>query len=78
MGTSESGLAKAIWELGAAVGTPEGLRAIGIGEDDLGRLVEAAVAKRLTSPRPIDSNSLYSAVHAAWAGQPPQDAPEDV
>lgn len=78
MGTSESRLAKAIWELGAAVGTPEGLRSIGIREDDLGRLVEAAVAKRLASPRPLDSDSLYGAVHAAWAGQPPQDASEGV
>jgi maleylacetate reductase len=76
LGTRESGLATAIWELGASVGTPEGLRSIGIGEDHLGRLVDAAVAKRLASPRPLDCDSLYGAVHAAWAGQPPHGEPD--
>ncbi len=75
MGANDGGLARAIWELGASVGTPEGLRSVGIREDDLAKLVEAALAKRLPSPRPLDFDGLYSAVRAAWAGQPPQGAP---
>jgi len=75
MGADDDGLARAIWELGASVGTPEGLRSVGIREDDLAKLVEAALAKRLPSPRLLDFDGLYSAVHAAWAGQPPQGAP---
>lgn len=72
MGASEAGLGGSIWELGASVGTPAGLRSIGIREDDLPGLVEAALAKPLTSPRPLKYDPLYAAVRAAWAGEPPQ------
>lgn len=72
MGASEAGLGDSIWELGVSVGTPTGLRSIGIQEDDLSRLVEAALARPLTSPRPLTYESLHAAVRAAWAGEPPR------
>jgi maleylacetate reductase len=74
MDVNESALATDIWELGRSVGTPAGLRSIGIREEDLPKVVTAALARRLPSPRSLEYDSLYAAVHAAWAGQAPQPA----
>jgi maleylacetate reductase len=71
MNVSESALAKTIWTLGQSVGTPAGLRSIGISEDQLHAVTRAALAKALPSPRPLDYDGLYRALHAAWAGQSP-------
>jgi maleylacetate reductase len=72
MDVSEPALAASIWSLGQSVGTPAGLRSIGISEDQLPAVAEAALAKALPSPRPLDYDGLYQALHAAWAGQPPE------
>lgn len=72
MDVSESALATDIWELGKSVGTPAGLRSIGIREGDLPELVKAALARRLPSPRSLEYDSLYVAVHTAWTGEMPQ------
>jgi maleylacetate reductase len=74
MDTTEADLAGRIWELGRSVGTPAGLRSIGLREEDLPELVTAALAKGLASPRPLDYDSLYRAVHAAWTGTAPRPA----
>jgi maleylacetate reductase len=74
MDVTESVLATDIWELGKSVGTPDGLRSIGIREEDLPKVVAAALARRLPSPRSLEYDSLYAAVHAAWTGQAPQPA----
>jgi maleylacetate reductase len=74
MDVGESALATDIWELGRSVGTPAGLRSIGVREEDLPKLVTAALARRLPSPRSLEYDSLYAAVHAAWAGQAPRPA----
>jgi len=74
MDVSESALAPGIWDLGRSVGTPAGLRSIGIREEDLPSLVTAALARRLPSPRSLEYDALYAAVHAAWTGQVPQPA----
>ncbi len=71
MNTSEHALARSIWELGRSVGTPAALRSVGIREDDLPVLTEAALAKRLPSPRPLEYGALHQALHEAWTGQPP-------
>jgi maleylacetate reductase len=71
MDTSEHTLAGSIWELGRSVGTPLGLRSVGIREDQLPALTKAALARRLSSPRPLEYDNLYQALHAAWAGEPP-------
>ncbi|MGH3249447.1 MAG: maleylacetate reductase [Trebonia sp.] len=72
MDASEPTLAKSIWSLGQSVGTPAGLRSIGIREDQLPAVARAALAKPLPSPRALDYDGLLAALHAAWAGQPPQ------
>src|SRR5579864_2325858 len=46
MGTSEHALARSIWELGTSVGTPAGLRSVGIREDQLPPLAEASLDRR--------------------------------
>jgi maleylacetate reductase len=71
MDASEFTLAKSIWSLGQSVGTPPGLRSIGISEDQLSSATQAALVKSLPSPRPLDYDGLYQALHAAWTGQPP-------
>jgi maleylacetate reductase len=71
MDASEPTLAKSIWSLGQSVGTPAGLRSIGISEDQLPAVARAALAKALPSPRRLDYDGLVQALHAAWAGQSP-------
>jgi maleylacetate reductase len=71
LGASEHALGRNIWELGQAVGCPIGLRSVGIREDDLAALTEAALAKQLPSPRPLDYDGLYQVLHEAWTGEPP-------
>ena len=73
MNTSEHGLARNIWELGRAVGTPAGLRSLGIREEQIPLLAQAALDKQLSSPRPLEYRALHDALHAAWTGQPPQE-----
>jgi alcohol dehydrogenase class IV len=69
--TTEDDLAGSIWSLGQSVGTPAGLRSIGIREDQVTAITRAALVKKLPSPRPLEYDPLYAALHAAWTGQPP-------
>jgi maleylacetate reductase len=71
MDTSEHALARSIWELGRSVGTPPGLRSVGIREGQLPLLAAAALDRRLPSPRPLEYGALHQALHAAWTGEPP-------
>lgn len=77
MDASETTLAKSIWSLGQSVGTPVGLRSIGISEEQLPAVTQAALARALPSPRPLDYDGLYQTLHAAWAGQPPGSTVEE-
>ena len=74
MDTDQVSLARHIWSLAQAVGTPRGLQAIGISEHQIGLATAAAVARHLPSPRPLDHDALYEALHAAWTGEPPRDS----
>jgi maleylacetate reductase len=71
MGTTEHDLAGDIWSLGRSVGTPAGLRSIGISEDQLATITRAALDRNLPSPRPPEYDALQAMLHAAWAGQRP-------
>ena len=71
MEVAERDLAGSIWSLGQSVGTPAGLRSVGIREDQIATLTQTALAKNLPSPRPLEYDALYEALHAAWAGQRP-------
>jgi maleylacetate reductase len=72
MDAGETTLAKCIWSLGRSVGTPTGLRSIGISEGRLPAITRAALAKALPSPRPLDYDGLLQALHTAWTGEPPE------
>jgi maleylacetate reductase len=72
MDADERTLARSIWSLGQAVGAPAGLRSIGIREDQLPAVTQAALAKKLPSPRSLEYDALYRILYAAWTGQPPQ------
>jgi maleylacetate reductase len=71
MEVAERDLAGSIWSLGQSVGTPAGLRSVGIREDQIAALTQAALAKNLPSPRPLEYDALHETLHAAWAGQRP-------
>jgi maleylacetate reductase len=71
LGTSEHALARSIWDLGRSVGTPAGLRSVGIREEQIPLLTQAALDKQLPSPRPLGYGPLNEVLHAAWTGQPP-------
>ena len=53
MGTVPDELPEAIWSLGRTVGTPQGLRAIGLTESEVERAANAALHRGLRSPRPL-------------------------
>jgi maleylacetate reductase len=71
MGTVSEELPAAIWSLGRSVGTPKGLRAIGITESQVERAVEAALARGLTSPRPLNRSLVHRLLEGAWRGMSP-------
>jgi maleylacetate reductase len=71
LSASEPTLAKDIWELAQSVGTPAGLRSLGISEQQLPAITQAALAKGLPSPRTLSYDGLYQVLYSAWAGQPP-------
>src|ERR1700722_554857 len=71
MGTVSEELPAAIWSLGRSVGTPQGLRAIGITESQVEHAVDAALAKGLTSPRPLNHSLAHRLIEAAWRGMSP-------
>jgi maleylacetate reductase len=72
MDTDEHALPASIWSLGQSVGTPGGLRSIGIREDQIPAITRTALARQLPSPRPLEYAALNETLHAAWAGQPPR------
>ncbi|ELB94124.1 maleylacetate reductase [Rhodococcus opacus] len=65
-------LADNVLSLARSVGTPTGLRAIGITRDQIDAVAEAAVAGNLVSPRPLDLRPIRSLLRDAWNGELPQ------
>lgn len=61
----------ALWDVGAAVGTPVGLRSLGLPEDALPGVVTALLARRPASPREIDERSATELVAAVHRGDRP-------
>ena len=54
-----------------AVGTPAGLRSLGLAEDDLPGVVTALLARRPASPRELDERSATELVAAVHRGDRP-------
>jgi maleylacetate reductase len=71
LSTTAAELSHTIWALGLSVGTPRGLRAIGLTEAQVGLAAEAALVKRPSSPRTLDRAGLHRLLKAAWRGMSP-------
>jgi len=61
----------AIWDLGAAAGTPHGLRALGLAEADLPAVAEALAERNPPSPGPVSPQDALELIAAAWRGDRP-------
>lgn len=72
-GVGVTDVADTIWELGTAVGTPDGLKEIGLSHDQLPAAARAAVDKRLNSPRPLNEPAAKRLLEDAWAGRRPRE-----
>jgi len=70
-GAQPADVAGAIWDLGAASGTPAGLRALGLPEDSLPVVAAALAERNPPSPRPVTEADALALVRAAWAGERP-------
>jgi maleylacetate reductase len=53
------------------LGAPTSLRALGLTEDALDRVVELTLLNPYWNPRPLEPEALRSLLQRAWAGQPP-------
>ena len=71
LGARRADVAGAIWDLGAASGTPAGLRALGLPEDSLPAVAAALAERNPASPRPVTEPDALALVRAAWAGERP-------
>ena len=71
LGARPADVAGAIWDLGAAAGTPPGLRALGLPEDSLPTLADALAGRDPASPRPVSRPEALALMTAAWHGERP-------
>ncbi|MDV7089117.1 maleylacetate reductase [Rhodococcus opacus] len=71
MGSRPDRLAHDVWSLAQAVGTPPGLRAVGIKEGQIEMVTAAALDKGIASPRSLTHEALQALLHAAWSGEAP-------
>ncbi|HUJ05305.1 MAG TPA: maleylacetate reductase and hydroxyquinol 1,2-dioxygenase domain-containing protein [Streptosporangiaceae bacterium] len=74
MGTDEAGLAGAVWDLGARVGAPRGLRELGLAQEALPELARALADRGPASPRPVDREAALHLLTQAWRGDRPEPA----
>ncbi len=63
--------ARALYELGTAVGAPRSLRDIGMPESGIDRATELALANPYFNPRPLERDAIRALIAHAWAGEPP-------
>lgn len=66
--------AKALFELGRAVGAPASLSALGMPEDGIDKAADLAVANPYWNPRPIERDGIRVLIARAWAGERPAGA----
>ena len=69
LGTRPADMAGAVWDLGAAVGTPAGLRALGLPEDSLPAIAATLADRNPASPRAVTGPDALDLVTAAWGGE---------
>jgi maleylacetate reductase len=71
VGVPVDDLPAALWDCGARVGTPHGLRAIGLSVSDIPGVAEALVARNPPSPVPLDVRNARALIEAATFGDRP-------
>jgi maleylacetate reductase len=65
-------VAGGIWDLGRRLGTPASLAELGLGQTELDRVAEQAVARVVQTPRRAGVSELRALLEAAWrGGRPP-------
>jgi maleylacetate reductase len=69
LGSSEA--AVGISDLGARIGAPSSLRALGLPRGDLDAAAQEIVAKGTHNPRPITVENIHRLLTAAWEGHLP-------
>lgn len=74
LATTANDVDGAIWDLGARVGTPAGLKALGMTREQVSAAARAAVDRELKSPRPLDLPAVEGLLADAWAGARPSSA----
>jgi maleylacetate reductase len=60
-----------LWRLARNLGAPASLRELGMERQDIGRIVELALANPYANPREVTAEGLTRLLSAAWAGKPP-------
>jgi maleylacetate reductase len=71
VGVAVDELPGALWDCGAQVGTPHGLRAIGMSVSDVPAAAEALVARNPPSPVALDLDNARALIEAATYGDRP-------
>lgn len=64
--------ARALYDLGHAVGAPASLADLGMPQDGIDRAVDLALANPYWNPRPLDREGLAALIARAYRGEPPQ------
>lgn len=69
LGLPHAGLAAAgLYDLARSLGTPLGLRELGLQERDLDRVCELALTQQYPNPRPLEKNALRQLLQMAYEG----------
>ncbi|WP_321917054.1 maleylacetate reductase [Paraburkholderia sp. J11-2] len=61
-----------LYELNRELGVPDGLRAIGLREEDLDLACDVAMSDPYWNPRPVEARPLRELLHRAWEGCRPR------
>jgi maleylacetate reductase len=63
---------RAVFELGARLGAPSSLSALGMPEAGIARAAEIATQNPYWNPRPLERDAIEQLLRRAWVGQAPQ------
>ena len=67
--------ARQLWDLAGKLGAPQSLRELGMDQNDIPRIADAAVASPYANPQPVTRDGVTRLLRAAWAGEPPHPIP---
>ncbi|WP_176599061.1 MULTISPECIES: maleylacetate reductase [Sphingobium] len=65
--------ARALYDLGGALGAPRALKDLGMPENGIDRATDLALSNAYWNPRPLEREAVRACIAAAWAGGPPRD-----